>query len=202
MSVSPEYMPLITQASAQYNVPEPLLYWQIGQESSFNPDAYNPASGAEGIAQFIPSTAADFGIDPYNESQAIPAAAKYDAQLFAETGNWSTALQRYGTLGQGKTLPANVQAEIAQPSTFDTWWNAFKTSFEFVAPLYQNSLGNPTIAAAESGAAAGKKGALDIGRWATIGVGGLLILGAFLLWKGAPVVNIVSKGAELAAVTG
>ena len=195
-------MPLITQASTQYNVPQAFLDWQIGQESSFDPNAYNPSSGAAGIAQFIPSTAAQFGIDPYDPAQAIPAAAQYDAQLFSQTGNWTAVAQKYGTLASGQSLPDSVQSALgqsAQNNTLAGWWAALKTSFGIVAPAYQASLGNPAIAAAEAGAAAGKKAGLDIGRWATIGVGGLLILGAFFLWRGTDVINIVAKGAEVAA---
>lgn len=46
-------------------------------ESSFNIEAYNEASGAMGIAQFVPATAEELGIDPWEPSQAIDGMAEY-----------------------------------------------------------------------------------------------------------------------------
>ncbi|WP_376796764.1 transglycosylase SLT domain-containing protein [Thermogemmatispora sp.] len=48
---------------------------QINVESGFNPDAVSPA-GAVGIAQFLPSTAAGLGIDPWNPVEALFGAAR------------------------------------------------------------------------------------------------------------------------------
>src|SRR5258708_30824878 len=47
---------------------------QINLESGFNPNASSPM-GAEGIAQFMPGTAAGLGINPWNPDQALNAAA-------------------------------------------------------------------------------------------------------------------------------
>lgn len=105
------YSSLIQSAAQQYGVPPALLAWQINQESSGNANAYNAQSGAAGIAQFIPSTAAQFGINPYDPTQAIPAAAQYDAQLYQQTGSWQGALTRYGTLANA---PPSVLASYQQ----------------------------------------------------------------------------------------
>ena len=45
-------------------------------ESSFRVDAVSPA-GAVGVAQFLPGTAADLGIDPWDPAQAIEGQARY-----------------------------------------------------------------------------------------------------------------------------
>lgn len=47
---------------------------QIERESGYNPKALSPA-GAEGIAQFMPATAAGQGIDPWNPVQSLQGAA-------------------------------------------------------------------------------------------------------------------------------
>jgi hypothetical protein len=47
---------------------------QINKESGFNPSAVSPA-GAQGIAQFMPATAAHLGVDPYDPESALPGAA-------------------------------------------------------------------------------------------------------------------------------
>lgn len=68
---------------------------QINQESGFDTNARSPA-GAEGIAQFMPGTAADYHIDPMNPAQALNAAAQYDAsELKAFHGDYRQALAAY-----------------------------------------------------------------------------------------------------------
>ena len=91
-----DYMPVISSAATEYGVPEDLLTSLLGAESGFDPNAYNPSSGAAGIAQFDPATAAQFGIDPYDPTQSINASAQYLAQLQQEFGSWSDAVQAYG----------------------------------------------------------------------------------------------------------
>ena len=67
---------------------------QIQQESGFNPNAESP-SGAEGIAQFMPSTAAGLGIDPFNPIQALLGAAKMMANAYHTYGDYAKALAAY-----------------------------------------------------------------------------------------------------------
>ena len=58
-----------------------------GRESRFNPQAVNP-KGAEGIAQFMPGTAAERGLEnPFDPMTAIAESASYLADLAAEFGN-------------------------------------------------------------------------------------------------------------------
>ncbi len=68
---------------------------QIQQESGFNPRAYSPA-GAEGIAQFMPSTAKLMGVNPWNVTSSLYGAARLMAQLNASFGgNYAMALAAY-----------------------------------------------------------------------------------------------------------
>lgn len=70
------YLGQIDAASAKYGVDPHLIANQIGAESSFNPNAVS-STGAQGLSQILPSTAANpgFGVapisDPFNPSQAI-----------------------------------------------------------------------------------------------------------------------------------
>jgi len=57
---------------------------QINLESGFNPNAVSPG-GAEGIAQFEPATAAGLGIDPFNPTEALQAAAQMMAAILPST---------------------------------------------------------------------------------------------------------------------
>lgn len=104
---------IAVQAATQFGIPPDLFVAQINQESGFNPSAFNPASGASGIAQFIPSTASAFGIDPFDPQQSLTAAAQYDAQLYQQTGSYVTALQRYGTLPGDLSLATPSQTALA-----------------------------------------------------------------------------------------
>lgn len=74
------YLDAIKAAAAQYGIPWELMAAEIWQESRFDPNAVSPA-GAQGIAQFMPGTASQLGIDPLDPSQAIPAMAQYLAQI-------------------------------------------------------------------------------------------------------------------------
>src|SRR5215203_4885251 len=56
----------LLRAAARWNVSAALLAAQLMAESNFNPYASSPA-GAQGIAQFIPGTAAAYGLeDPFD----------------------------------------------------------------------------------------------------------------------------------------
>lgn len=68
---------------------------QIQTESGYQQFAYNPSSGASGVAQFIPSTANEFGLsNPFDPYASINAAAQYDQQL---GGAGAIPLESYGT---------------------------------------------------------------------------------------------------------
>ena len=67
----------------------------IWQESRFNPNALSPAN-AQGIAQFIPSTAKLRGLrDPYNPAEALEYSAEYLGELTRHYGNQGLAAVAY-----------------------------------------------------------------------------------------------------------
>lgn len=84
------YDDLISSSAAQYGIPAQVLYKLLYQESRFRPDIISGKTkspvGALGIAQFMPATAAELGIDPLDPAQAIPGAARYLAQLRSSLG--------------------------------------------------------------------------------------------------------------------
>jgi soluble lytic murein transglycosylase-like protein len=64
-------------------------------ESNFDPYAGSPA-GAQGIAQFMPATAAAYGLrDPYDPEEAIDAQAHLMSDLLRQFGEPSLALAAY-----------------------------------------------------------------------------------------------------------
>ncbi len=89
----------------------------IWKESRFDPDAVSPA-GAEGIAQFMPGTADMRGLaDSFDIEQALPASARYLAELKAGFGNLGLAAAAYNAgesrvsrwLASGGFLPLETE---------------------------------------------------------------------------------------------
>jgi hypothetical protein len=86
--------PLIA-AATRWNVSAALLAAQLMAESNFNPFAVSPA-GAQGIAQFMPGTAAAYGLhDPFDPVAAIDAQAHLMSDLIRQLGSPELALAGY-----------------------------------------------------------------------------------------------------------
>ncbi len=86
---------LIEAHAGRTSLPEAFLARLIWKESRFDPNAVSPV-GAEGIAQFMPGTARMRGLaDPFDIEQAIPAAARYLAELRTAFGNLGLAAAAY-----------------------------------------------------------------------------------------------------------
>ncbi|MDQ5809056.1 MAG: transglycosylase SLT domain-containing protein, partial [Actinomycetota bacterium] len=102
--VPPRFAPAISRAAQRWNVGAALLAAQLYAESNFNPFATSPA-GAQGIAQFMPGTAAAMGLrDPFDAEQAIDAQAHLMRDLLRQFGSVPLALAAYNA------GPAPVQA--------------------------------------------------------------------------------------------
>ncbi|MCI4679342.1 lytic transglycosylase domain-containing protein [Rhodoblastus acidophilus] len=86
---------MIERAAAAHHLPPSFLTRLIWRESSFRAHVVSPA-GAQGIAQFMPGTAAERGLsDPFDPEQAIPKAAELLADLRARFGNLGLAAAAY-----------------------------------------------------------------------------------------------------------
>jgi Transglycosylase SLT domain/D-alanyl-D-alanine carboxypeptidase len=93
--VPPQYAPLLARAAQRWNVSAALLAAQLYVESNFNPFAVSGA-GAEGIAQFMPGTAASLGLkNPFDAAQAIDAQAHLMRDLLRRFGSVPLALAAY-----------------------------------------------------------------------------------------------------------
>jgi soluble lytic murein transglycosylase-like protein len=79
------YASLFQQAAARYGLPANLLAGVAKVESGFNPNAVSSA-GARGLMQFMPGTAAEFGINPLDPAQAIDGAARLLSRNLREFG--------------------------------------------------------------------------------------------------------------------
>lgn len=85
----------ILRSAARWNVSAALLAAQLLVESNFDPNAVSPA-GAQGIAQFMPGTAAAYGLrDPFDPERAIDAQAHLVSDLLRQFGSIPLALAAY-----------------------------------------------------------------------------------------------------------
>jgi Transglycosylase SLT domain/D-alanyl-D-alanine carboxypeptidase len=93
--VPAQYREPILRSAARWGVPPALMAGQLMAESGFDPAAGSPA-GAQGIAQFMPSTAASYGLtDPYDPVAAIDAEAHLMHDLLTQFGSPELALAAY-----------------------------------------------------------------------------------------------------------
>lgn len=175
-TTSPYYNAAVNAAQT-YGVPTNLFVAQIGQESGFNPSAVN--GNAYGIAQFMPSTAQQFGINPADPVASLNAAAQYDSQLYNQLGSWSAALSAYGTTANGNGPSVASLAKSIDAGT------------------------TPTPTPAASGGTAPSFGFLsfvsDLPRLATVIIGLVLIVIGLAQLGAKPAVKIVEGAKGLAA---
>lgn len=102
-----QYRPIMEKSAVANGVNPETMARLLNQESGFNPNATSPA-GAQGIAQFMPATAKQYGVNPNDPSSAIPGASKYLGDLTKQFGgNEGLALAAYNW------GPGNVQKWVA-----------------------------------------------------------------------------------------
>jgi hypothetical protein len=113
---------MIESAARANELPVEFFARVIWQESRFRPDAVGPRtrSGghAQGIAQFMPGTAAGRGLlDPFDPVQALPKSAEFLRELRQQFGNLGLAAAAYNAgpgrvrqwLGGNGGLPAETR---------------------------------------------------------------------------------------------
>jgi hypothetical protein len=112
--VPARFRTLLLRAATHWNVSAALLAAQLMAESNFNPYASSSA-GAQGIAQFIPGTAASYGLrDPFNPGEAMDAEAHLMSDLLRQFGSPQLALAAYNA------GPAPVEACGCVPAIAET----------------------------------------------------------------------------------
>ncbi len=106
-------------AAVRWNVSAALLAAQLMAESNFNPYASSPA-GAQGIAQFIPSTAAAYGLEnPFDPKEAIDAQAHLMSDLLRQFGSPQLALAAYNA-GPGAVESCNCVPAYPETQAYVT----------------------------------------------------------------------------------
>jgi hypothetical protein len=113
---------MIEAAARAHDLPLEFFARVIWQESRFHADAVGPRTrsgdSAQGIAQFMPRTAAERGLlDPFDPVQALPKSAQFLRELKGQFGNLGLAAAAYnagparvrGWLAGTRTLPAETR---------------------------------------------------------------------------------------------
>ena len=115
---------LIESAARANGLPVSFFTRLIGQESSFRPRVEGPVTRngqrAQGIAQFMPATAAERGLlDPLDPVQALPRSAEFLKELRDRFGNLGVAAAAYNAgpkrveaFIEGGSLPFETRAYV------------------------------------------------------------------------------------------
>lgn len=119
-----EFQHLFQQAGLAHDVDPQLLAAVAEVESRFNPSAVSPV-GAQGLMQFMPATAAQFGVDPFDPASSIDGAARYLRQLIDDLGSVELALAGYnagpGNVRKYGGVPPFAETQQYVRTVLDAW---------------------------------------------------------------------------------
>jgi hypothetical protein len=100
----------LKEAAEESGIPVPFFARLLWQESRFRSNEVSQA-GAQGVAQFMPETAAEVGLDdPFDAKKALPASAKFLRKLRDDFGNLGLAAAAYNA------GPGRIQKWLARES--------------------------------------------------------------------------------------
>lgn len=120
-------MQLLSQYEQKYGLPSGILNAVYNVESGGNQNAVSP-KGAQGAFQFMPDTAKELGVDPFDPTSAADGAARYLKQNYDKFGNWDLALAAYNA------GPGNVQKYGGVPPFKETQSYVQKVNSQMATP--------------------------------------------------------------------
>ena len=117
MVVPDYYKPVVADLSARYDLSPTLIEALVWQESRWRADAVSPV-GARGLAQLMPGTARDLGVDPDNPFANLEGGARYlRKQLDRFDGDLEKALAAYNA-GPGRVMRAGGVPRIRETQLY------------------------------------------------------------------------------------
>lgn len=113
----PRWHAYLLSIEKEHGMPCGYMWGIMMAESSGNPNATSPKK-AGGLFQFMPGTAREFGIDPYDPCSAAKASAKYFSQIRRQlkTDSWQIAAYGYNWGPNRDTLRKMARGEIPMGS--------------------------------------------------------------------------------------
>jgi hypothetical protein len=110
VSPTEQFCHALREAAESSGIPVPFFARLLWQESRFKSNEVSHA-GAQGVAQFMPETAAEVGLDdPFDPMKALPASAKFLRKLRDDFGNLGLAAAAYNA------GPGRIQKWLARES--------------------------------------------------------------------------------------
>lgn len=106
----------IEKAATDAGLDPRLLAAMVWQESRFQDDAVS-SSGAIGLAQLMPATAAGLDVDPWDPTQNLDGGARYLAWTIEEFGSIELGLAAYNA-GPGRVREADGIPNIAETQAY------------------------------------------------------------------------------------
>ena len=88
------FLSLARAAAQRHGIPEGLFLRLVEQESGWNPSVKSH-KGAVGLAQLMPATARDLGVDPLLPAANLDGGARYLKAQYRAFGSWRLALAAY-----------------------------------------------------------------------------------------------------------
>lgn len=88
------YLEVAKAAARKHDVPEDIFLRLVQQESGWNPTAVSN-KGATGLAQLMPETARNLGVDINDPKQNLEGGARYLRRMYNKFGTWKLALAAY-----------------------------------------------------------------------------------------------------------
>ena len=138
-NANPAIAGMVRRIAREEGIDENQFLALVYQESRFNPCAKSGA-GAIGLAQLMPGTAGDLGVDPYNIEQNLRGGARYyKQQLRKYNGNVSLALAAYnagaGNVSKYGGIPPFRETQGYVAKITQRWLPAFGGSDKSGIPL-------------------------------------------------------------------
>lgn len=116
-----EQAAMVERAAREAGVDPNLFMRLVAQESAFSPDVWSgqrrSSAGAIGPAQLMPGTAAELGVDPYDQYQNLLGGARYLRAQMDAFGQPDLALAAYNA-GPGRVRQAGGIPNIAETQNY------------------------------------------------------------------------------------
>jgi transglycosylase-like protein with SLT domain len=161
----------VAESAHSNDLPLPFFIRLLFQESGFKPDVVSRA-GAQGIAQFMPETAATVGLNnPFDPIQAIAASARLLGDLVRRFGNLGLAAAAYNAgprriqnwLDKKGKLPDETQhyVKVITGRPAETWKGRMKAKLAAALPREAPCQERVVVAANGAGPSARRKAVGD-----------------------------------------